>query len=102
MRRAAKIADCSEYTVRARLNEPEFRRRYDEAKSTVLTEACDALTARLTLATDTLCDIVEDDKTPSTVRVSACDALLRHGLRYIEVANIVQRIEKLEAQNQEY
>lgn len=61
-------------------------------------EACDALTARLTLATDTLCDIVEDDKTPSTVRVSACAELLRHGLRYIEAANIIPRLEKLEAQ----
>lgn len=98
MRRAAKIANCSEATIRARLNEPEFRQQYDTAKSAILMEACDALTARLTLATDTLCDVVENAENPATVRVSACDALLRHGLRYVEVANIVQRIEQLEAQ----
>lgn len=98
MRRAARLANCSEATVRARLNEHEFKRQYETAKSAILIEACDALTARLTLATDTLCDIVDDDKTPSTVRVSACDALLRHGLRYVEVAQIIPRLERLEAQ----
>jgi len=72
-----------------------------DAKQTILTEACDALSARLTLAVDTLCDIIEDKETSNTIKVSASDALLRHGLRYVEAVNIVKRIEALEAITEE-
>ena len=100
VRGASAVADVSETTIRSRLNDPEFREKYAAEKSRILTEACDALVARLTLAVDTLCKIIADEKSPSTVKISASDSILRHGLRYVEVANITSRIEALEkAQN---
>ena len=96
IRTAAKSANVSESTIRTRLNDPDFRERYEQAKKAILTEACDALSARLTLAIDTLCEVLEDTKNAPTVRVSAADALLRHGLRYIEMANILARLDALE------
>lgn len=100
IRAAAKIADVSETTIRTRLNDDDFRQRYEQAKGAILTEACDALSARLTLAVDTLCEVLEDTENAATVRVSAADSLLRHGLRYVEVANILARLEAIEkAQN---
>lgn len=96
IRAAAKIADVSETTIRTRLNDNDFRQRYEQAKGAILTEACDALSARLTLAVDTLCEVLEDTKNAATVRVSAASEILRQGLRYIEVANILARLEAIE------
>lgn len=96
IRRAAAVANCSEATIRQRLKNEAFAEKYADAKQTILTEACDALSARLTLAVDTLCEIIENNETANTVKVSAADALLRHGLRYVEAVNIVKRIEALE------
>lgn len=98
VRKAAKIADVSEATIRNRLNDEAFRTQYEKEKAAVLSEACDAVSARLTLAADTLCEVLENDATPATVKVSAADGLLRHGLRYIEVANVLRRLDALEQQ----
>ena len=93
---AAKAACVSETTIRARLNDADFRAEYEKAKSEILTEACDALAARLTLAVDVLCDVLDSDATPATVKVSAADSILRQGLRYVEAANILRRLDALE------
>lgn len=97
IRKAAACAGVSESTIRDRLKDPAFRAQYEEAKSGILKEACDTVTARLTGAIETLCEVMENEENPATVRVSAADGILRHGLRYIEVANIVPRLEALEA-----
>lgn len=103
VRAAAKNAECSETTIRTRLNDKVFRERYEEAKKAILNEACDALSARLTRAIDTLCEVLEDTENAATVRVSAADSLLRHGLRYVEVANILARLDAIEkAQKDNY
>ena len=96
IRAASKIANVSETTIRTRLNDDDFRQRYEQAKGAILTEACDALSARLTLAVDTLCEVLEDTKNAATVRVSAASEILRQGLRYIEVANILTRLEAID------
>ena len=96
VRAAAKAVGVSETTIRARLNDPDFRAEYEKAKSEILTEACDALAARLTLAVDVLCDVLDSDATPATVKVSAADSILRQGLRYVEAANILRRLDALE------
>ena len=96
VRNAAKIADVSEATIRNRLNDDAFRAQYETAKGAVLEEACDSLAARLTSAVDALYRVLDDDSTPATVKVSAADAILRHGLRYVETANIIRRLDALE------
>ena len=96
VRAAAKAVGVSETTIRTRLNDPNFRAEYEKAKSEILTEACDALAARLTLAVDVLCDVLDSDATPATVKVSAADSILRQGLRYVEAANILRRLDALE------
>lgn len=101
VRRAAQIADVSESTVRNRMADPDFRERYETAKAAILQESCDALTARLTLAVDSLSDVIEDDKSPVTAKISASDSILRHGLKYLEAANILRRLDALEAAAQE-
>ena len=101
IRAAAKNAGVAESTIRNRLNDPGFREMYDKAKGEILTEACDALSARLTLAVDGLSSILEDAESPATAKISAADSVLRHGLRYIEAANILRRLDALEAAQEE-
>lgn len=96
VRKAAQIADVSEATIRNRLNDDAFREQYEKAKASVLSEACDSLAARLTSAVDALSSVLDSDSTPAPVKVSAADSLLRHGLRYVEVANVLRRLDALE------
>lgn len=96
VRPAAKVAGVSETTIRTRLADPDFRVQYETAKGAVLQEACDCLAARLTSAVDALSSVLDSDSTPATVKVSAADAILRHGLRYVETANILRRLDALE------
>ena len=92
VRAAAKAVGVSETTIRARLNDPDFRKEYETAKGAILTEACDSLAARLTHAVE----VLDNTENAATVRVSAADSLLRHGLRYIEMGNILLRLDALE------
>lgn len=96
VRPAAKVAGVSETTIRTRLADPNFRAEYEKAKSEILTEACDALAARLTHAVDVLVEVLDNTENAATVRVTAADSLLRHGLRYVEVANVLRRLDALE------
>lgn len=97
IRRAAKTANVSESTIRNRLKDDAFRKLYEEQKAGILSEACDALCARLTAAVDALSDVICDKKNPATARISAADSVLRHGLRYVEIANVIHRLDALEA-----
>ena len=96
VRAAAKAVGVSETTIRARLNDPDFRKEYETAKGAILAEACDSLAARLTHAVEVLVDVLDNTENAATVRVPAADSLLRHGLRYIEMGNILLRLDALE------
>ena len=97
IRRAAKCIECSETTIRKRLQDEVFRKQYETAKAEILSEACNTISANLSRAIDTLSEVLDDNTNPATVRISAADSILRHGLRYIEAANILTRIDALEA-----
>lgn len=98
VRKAAELTGVSTYTINERLKKDAFRAKYEALKSHILTEACDSLTARLTLAIDTLCTVAEDESQSASIRVSASDSILRHGLRYVEIANIKARLDRIEKQ----
>ena len=101
VRKAAQIADISESTVRNRMADPEFRGKYDKLRGDLLQEATAGLTAKLESATATMAEIMEDTENAASVRLAACDALLRNCLKYFSVAEIERRIAALEAAAQE-
>lgn len=96
IRRAAGKLGCTQKTISDRLKKPEFRELYNAAKSEQLEAVCATLTSALCGAVSTLCDVMSDGKAPQSVRVSAADALLRHGLRYVEIGEIEKRLTALE------
>lgn len=101
IRAAAKSAGVAESTIRNRMADPDFRAKYDAMRGELLQEAAQGLTARLESATATMSEIMEDGQNPASVRVSAADAVLRHALRYVEAADILRRLDALEAAAQE-
>jgi hypothetical protein len=101
VRKASQIAGVSISTVRNRLSDSEFRARYESEKAQIPQATVDELTACLSDAVSALVATLEDEKTPATVKVSAADSLLRHGLRYIEIGNLERRISALEGAQRE-
>ena len=101
VRAAAKSASVSEGTIRNRLSDPDFRAEFDKLRGELLQEAAQGLTAKLESATATMTEIMEDGQNPASVRVSAADAVLRHALRYVEAADILRRLDALEAAQEE-
>ena len=96
-RQAARRLGCSLSCVRDRLSKPTFKAKYEQAKKDALGDAIDNLSIRLTTAVDVLAKVMTDSETAATVRVSAADSVLRHGLRYIEMFDVLKRLEALEA-----
>ena len=93
-KQAARRLGCSLSCVRDRLSKPTFKAKYEQAKADALGDAIDNLSIRLTTAVDVLTKV-------ATVRVSAADSVLRHGLRYIEMFDVLKRLEALEAKQEE-
>ena len=96
-KQAARRLGCSLSCVRDRLSKPTFKAKYEKAKADALGDAIDNLSIRLTTAVDVLTKVMTDSETAATVRVSAADSVLRHGLRYIEMFDVLKRLEALEA-----
>lgn len=103
LRKAAESLGTTANTIANRLKKDDFRKRYEAAKSKLLSEAVGAMKSQLTSAVDTLTEILNNKENPPSVRISAADSLLRHSVRYIEVSEIENRLRKLEegANNEE-
>lgn len=97
LRKAAESLGTTANTLSNRLKKEDFRKRYEAAKSELLNEAVETMKSQLTGAVDTLTEVMNNKENPPTVRVSAADSLLRHSVRYIEIAEIESRISKLES-----
>lgn len=93
---AAVIAGVSKNSIYKRLKNPMFRAEFDAAQGIVLSATTGALCDALGDAVTALRDIVNDKSTSAGLRVQAASALLSHGVRYVEVSNIMRRLEALE------
>ena len=100
-RQAARRLGCSLSCVRDRMAKPTFKTKYEQAKKDALGDAIDSLKIRMSSAVDVLSATMTKEDTPATVKVSAADAILRHGLRYIEMFDVLKRLEALEAKQEE-
>ena len=100
-RQAAKRMGCSLSCVRDRMAKPRFKERYDRAKADALADTVCNLQTRMSTAVDVLAVMMVNPEIAATVRVSAADSVLRHGLRYIEMFDVLKRLEALEQKQEE-
>ena len=93
---AASALGMSRAGIYKRLKDDAFRAEYDRLQGMTLSASTGSLVNVLGEAIDCLRRTMADETAPHSVRVSAADALLRHTVRYVESANILARIDKIE------
>lgn len=95
---AAQASGIGERTIRRYLKEDaEFSQEYLNYRTALMDETAAHLQAALTTAADTLARACDDISFPPGCRISAARALLDMGLKYVETANILRRLDALEA-----
>ncbi len=97
LQNAAKIAGVSEVTLYRWLKDKDFSEAYRELRREAVEQAKTRLQQISCKAVETLKSIMEDNKTPATVRVSAAKSILEMAFKAVELDDINRRIEELEA-----
>lgn len=94
---AAKRAGIAERTLRDYCRDPEFSERYQNEQAALMESAIGAARARMGEAAAVLGSLMLDDSIPAQTRVNAANAILTHGLRLTERADVTERINHLES-----
>lgn len=94
--RAAANLEISTSTIYKRLQDDALRERYNRLQGTLLSVVANSMSDSLTDAVACLRDVLSDPEASINARIQAADSLLRHCCRYVETANIIRRIERLE------
>lgn len=97
VRGAAAACGLSQNAIYKRLSDSAFRSRYDALQGVMLSTVAATLTAALDKATGALVAVLDDPNASPGLKVNAANALLTHANRYVESANIMRRLEALEA-----
>jgi hypothetical protein len=94
---AARAADVGLRTLHNWMRQREFIRAYRDARREAFAHAI-SMTQRYTpMAVNTLAKVMTDPAAPFTAKVQAAAALLRFGRESIELDDLVDRVEQLEA-----
>jgi hypothetical protein len=97
VRDAARKCALSEPTLYRLLQLPEFKAQYRAARRELVEQTITQLQRDGADAAIALRQIVKDRKTPASVRVSAARVILEQGIKAIELVDLSERIDKLEA-----
>lgn len=87
----------SESQIYARLREPVFKQKYEDARRELMERATAALQGHLEAAVEVMGQICTDAETPPQTRLNAADAIIRNTLKLTETVDILRRLGELEA-----
>lgn len=96
-RSAAAKLGINEQTIYRRKRETEFIRKYEETRRERTEMARNALQSTAHAAVETLAQIMRDKNAPAQTRVNASEEILRQNVKYTEMSDILEKIERLEA-----
>lgn len=96
---AAKAAGIGESTLREYMRDPAFFAAYQKAMTGLVKEAAAQAKQSLSPALSTLREITEDVEQGATARIQAARSLLEYGVKLIETADILERLDRLEYGN---
>jgi DNA-binding MurR/RpiR family transcriptional regulator len=94
--RAAKKAGVSETTLWRYMHEPEFSKKYSEARRDVVEHMAVRLQSRANDAAAILFTIAKDKKAPASARVTAAKAIIEQTLKTIELLDLDVRLKEIE------
>ena len=92
----AAALGLSARTIYNRLRDPATRELYAQARGQLLESATTNLCESLNSAIDFLHSVVDDREAPIALRIQSADSILRHAVRYVEVADVTNRLSALE------
>lgn len=93
---AAKVAEVAERTLTRWLADPDFKAALAAARRGVFAAAVDGLRQAATEAVETLREVLADKEASAAVRVQAASAILGHAFRAVELADVTERLDRLE------
>lgn len=99
---AEKASGVSRATIYKRLADEEFKTEYERRREKILNEACSSLQSTLTTAVDTIRQIINNAENAPQIRLNACALILQNCLKYVEQAEIISELKRLEKIVSEY
>ena len=94
---AAATLTCTARTLYERMKEPAFKALYAKARADMLKDACAQLQGHLSEAVATLAAIMKDTETAPQTRANCAVSILQYAGRFTETADILERLEAVEA-----
>ena len=101
IREAAKSLDIGERTLHTWLDQPAFSSAYRRARRQAFAQAISLTQRYAPMAVQTLAKVASDPNVPAAAKVSASTALLKFSRESIELDDVVERVEALEADMKE-
>ena len=98
---AAEMVGVSTKTINNRLKDPEFRRKFTEARLERWRDYSATLQGQLGKALSTFVEIMEDEAVQPQVRLNAAEAIVRNSLKVTEQVDVLAKLGELEARLQE-
>lgn len=95
---AAEESGLTTRTIGNYLNDPEFRMEYEKATEKIINDAAMDVKKGIAEAIQNLRNLLTEKCLEPKDRIGASRALLEYGLKLVEVADILKRIEKLESE----
>lgn len=95
---AAASLGCVPRTLYERMKAESFKELYRSAKAETLRAVTAKLQDNIGIAVDTLKAVMMDAETAPQTRVNAAATILQNAARYTETADILSRLEEIEAQ----
>ena len=95
--KASEACGVPERTIYNWLDDPSFERAYRRARKLAFRQAVSLTQRYAPVAVQTLAKISTDQSAPHAARVSASTALLKFSRESIELDDVVERVEALEA-----
>lgn len=93
---AAKALSVNYSTLWRRMQTPEFRRAYLEARRQIVTQSVARLQGATGEAVEALRTVLADPNEGGNVKVQAARAVLSHALQAVELEDLEQRVSELE------
>ena len=101
IREAAQASKVSERVIYDYLADPAFENRYRAARDDIIRGVCNHLRERMNEAVDIITDIMRGTENRAADRLSAAKSILEFADKYIETNDILERISRLEANNEQ-
>jgi hypothetical protein len=98
---AATAVGIAEKTLRRWMKDPGFRAEYRTARRQALEQATAQLQQLTSAAAGALQDVIESSEAPAAARVTAARAVFEIAQRGVEIEDLTERIDALEAKGQQ-